>query len=56
MQLYVRDPGGNLLEIDWPDASTLDPTIVSGLSRLADDVAQLPESEGATLYHATAKR
>jgi catechol 2,3-dioxygenase-like lactoylglutathione lyase family enzyme len=21
VQLYVRDPGGNLLELDWPDAS-----------------------------------
>ena len=24
VQMYLRDPGGNLVEIDWPDVTTLD--------------------------------
>src|SRR5689334_22023572 len=24
VQMYVRDPAGNLLEIDWPDAASLE--------------------------------
>jgi YD repeat-containing protein len=50
VQLYLRDPTGNLVEIDWPDASTLDRTIVTDLRRLADDVEQRPGSELATLF------
>lgn len=50
VQLYLRDPFGNLLEIDHPDASTLDRSIVTDLRRLADDVPQRPGSERATLF------
>jgi catechol 2,3-dioxygenase-like lactoylglutathione lyase family enzyme len=50
VQLYLRDPSGNLLEIDWPDASTLDRSIVTDLRRLADDVPQRPGSERASLF------
>ena len=35
--MYLRDPGGNLVEIDWPDASTLDRSIVTDLRKLADE-------------------
>ena len=50
VQMYLRDPGGNLVEIDWPDASTLDRSIVSDLRRLADDIPQQPGAEAASLF------
>lgn len=50
VQLYLRDPYGNLLEIDWPDASTLDRSVVRDLPKLADDVPQRPGSERASLF------
>lgn len=50
VQMYLRDPGGNLVEIDWPDASTLDRSIVTDLRRLADDVPQPPGAELASLF------
>ena len=47
VQLYLRDPAGNLLEVDWPDASTLAPETLA-------DAKELGEQEGdaasATLY------
>ena len=43
VQMYVHDPAGNLIEIDWPDASTLDPELFGDL----DSVPGPPE---ATLY------
>jgi catechol 2,3-dioxygenase-like lactoylglutathione lyase family enzyme len=49
-QMYLRDPGGNLVEIDWPDASTLDRSIVTDIVRLADLVPQGPEGRSARLY------
>jgi catechol 2,3-dioxygenase-like lactoylglutathione lyase family enzyme len=50
VQLYLRDPSGNLLEIDWPDASTLDRSVVTDLRRLSDDVPQRPGAERANLF------
>jgi lactoylglutathione lyase len=50
VQLYLRDPSGNLLEIDWPDASTLDRSVVTDLRRLADDVPQRSGAERASLF------
>jgi catechol 2,3-dioxygenase-like lactoylglutathione lyase family enzyme len=50
VQMYIRDPAGNLVEIDWPDVSTLDPEIVAELDRLEDDVPQQGEALQATLY------
>jgi catechol 2,3-dioxygenase-like lactoylglutathione lyase family enzyme len=52
VQLYARDPAGNLLEVNWPDASTLDREVVGEIPRRADDVEQGEEALGATLYHA----
>ena len=52
VQMYLRDPAGNLVEIDWPDVSTLDRSIVSELRRLDDEVPQTGEALRATLYHA----
>jgi hypothetical protein len=48
--MYIRDPSGNLIEIDWPDVSTLDPEIVAELGRLEDDVPQDGDAREATLY------
>jgi YD repeat-containing protein len=49
VQLYVRDPAGNLIEIDWPDATTLATSII-GEVKLADDVPQTGDALRATLY------
>jgi YD repeat-containing protein len=55
VQMYIRDPSGNLVEIDWPDVSTLDPAIVAELARLDDDVPQEGDAREATLYTGTAR-
>jgi lactoylglutathione lyase len=33
-QLYLRDPGGNLIEVDHPDADSLDPTLTAEIRPL----------------------
>jgi YD repeat-containing protein len=50
VQMYVRDPADNLVEIDWPDASTLDPRIRDEVIRLSDTVAQTGDAKSATLF------
>src|SRR4051794_39091446 len=50
VQMYLRDPAGNMIEVDWPDASTLDPAVVGHIRRIADEVEQRPEAAGATLF------
>ena len=50
VQLYFRDPAGNLIELNWPDADTLDRSRYPELQRLADHIAQPPEALGAVLY------
>lgn len=50
VQFYLRDPAGNLVEIDWPDVSTLDRSIVTDLKKLDDDVPQTGDALRATLY------
>jgi YD repeat-containing protein len=49
-QMYLRDPAGNLVEIDWPDASTLDRNVVTDIVRLRDMVEQGEQNRGARLY------
>ena len=56
VQMYIRDPAGNLVEIDWPDVSTLDRSVVTDIRKLDDDVPQTGESVAATLYTAGAAR
>ena len=51
VQLYARDPAGNLLEVNWPDASSLDRDVVGEIPRRADDVEQSEDGLRATLYH-----
>jgi catechol 2,3-dioxygenase-like lactoylglutathione lyase family enzyme len=50
VQMYARDPAGNLIEIDWPDVTTLDRSVVTDVRKLDDDVRQTGESAAATLY------
>jgi YD repeat-containing protein len=50
VQMYLRDPAGNLVEIDWPDVSTLDRSVVTDISRLEDERPQVGEAREATLY------
>jgi YD repeat-containing protein len=54
VQMYIRDPAGNLVEIDWPDASTLDRSAIPELTRLDDELPQTEAARSATLYHARA--
>lgn len=50
VQMYARDPAGNLIEINWPDVSTLDRDVVGDIPRRADDVPQSDEGRRAKLY------
>jgi catechol 2,3-dioxygenase-like lactoylglutathione lyase family enzyme len=50
VQLYFRDPAGNLIELNWPDVSTIDRARYPTLRRLAEHIDQTPESERAVLY------
>jgi catechol 2,3-dioxygenase-like lactoylglutathione lyase family enzyme len=50
LQLYFRDPAGNLIELNWPDAASLDRSLYPELRRLAEHVPQTAESERAVLY------
>ena len=44
VQLYLRDPAGNMVEVNWPDASTLDRAVIGDTQKIGD------AAEGATLY------
>ena len=48
-QMYVRDPGGNLIELDTPDASVLDRSVVE-MRRLVDAIPQSEYNQRATLF------
>jgi YD repeat-containing protein len=50
VQMYLRDPAGNLIEIDWPDVTTFDRSLLPELKRLADSVPQTSDALRATLY------
>ena len=52
VQMYARDPAGNMIEIDWPDVATLDRAVVGRIPRRADDVPQSAEALTAKLYTA----
>jgi hypothetical protein len=44
VQLYVRDPVGNMVEVNWPDVSTLDRSVIGDIEKVAVG------DKGATLY------
>jgi YD repeat-containing protein len=50
VQMYLRDPAGNLVEIDWPDVTTLDRSVFPDLKKLDDSVPQTGDALRATLY------
>jgi lactoylglutathione lyase len=50
VQLYFRDPSDNLIELNWPDADTLDRSRYPELRRIADYFPQQADSEQAVLY------
>ena len=50
VQLYFRDPGDNLIELNWPDADTLDRSRYPELRRIAEHIPQKDHSEDAILY------
>ena len=52
VQLYVRDPAGNLIELDHPDASTIPKDEVPEYRVLADARPQEGDARRATLWHA----
>lgn len=49
-QMYLRDPGGNLIEVDWPDARALPREILDEMRKLADRFPQSEENQRATLF------
>ena len=50
VQMYLRDPGGNLLEVDWPDVNTLDRARIPELKKLAEFAEQTGDALAASLY------
>ena len=50
VQIYLRDPAGNLIEVDWPDVSTLDRSIFTDIRQLDDEIPQTGSARDATLY------
>ena len=50
VQMYLRDPAGNMIEVDWPDVSTLDRSIITDIRRLDDEIPQTGSANDATLY------
>jgi len=47
-QMYIRDPAGNMVEINWPDVSTLDRSVITEEIQKVD--AETSEALRATLY------
>jgi catechol 2,3-dioxygenase-like lactoylglutathione lyase family enzyme len=50
VQMYLRDPGGNLLEVDWPDVTTLDRSRIPELKKLSQFAPQTGDALEASLY------
>ena len=47
MQLYVRDPAGNTVEVNYPDAAALDRSVVGQIEKVP---VKSQESAKARLY------
>lgn len=47
-QMYIRDPAGNMVEIDWPDVSTIDRSVVPDIQPQPEP--QTGDALRATLY------
>jgi len=51
VQMYIRDPAGNLVELDWPDVKTLDRSVIVNIRRVVEERPQSDEALRSTLYH-----
>ena len=52
VQLYLRDPAGNLVEVDWPDVSTLSEATRADVFPLESTVEQTGDAARASLFTA----
>jgi catechol 2,3-dioxygenase-like lactoylglutathione lyase family enzyme len=50
VQMYLRDPAGNLVEVDFPDAAAVDRSVVKELPKLEDVFPQTAENRKGTLF------
>ena len=50
VQMYLRDPAGNLVEVNWPDVTTLDRSVVPAIRRLDEERPQSARARAARLY------
>jgi catechol 2,3-dioxygenase-like lactoylglutathione lyase family enzyme len=50
VQMYLRDPAGNLIEIDWPDVTALDRSVVTDIRHVRDERPQSASALRARLY------
>ena len=50
LQMYLRDPGGNLVEVNWPDVSEIDRSAIPELTPLSDLLPQDDDNRKASLY------
>lgn len=50
VQMYLRDPAGNLVEVDYPDAASLDRAVVDEMPKLVDRHPQGEQNRAATLF------
>lgn len=50
VQLYVRDPAGNLLEVNWECVSTLPEDVTADIVKLAERYPQNEENMRSTLF------
>ena len=48
VQLYIRDPAGNMVEINWPDVSTIDRSVVPDI--IPQPEPQTGDALRSTLY------
>ena len=48
VQLYIRDPAGNMVEINWPDVGTIDRSVVTDIR--PQPVPQTGDALRSTLY------
>ena len=54
VQMYLRDPAGNLIEIDWPDVETLDRSRIPEMKLLTEFAEQNEEGLAASLVSRSA--
>jgi lactoylglutathione lyase len=56
VQMYLRDPSGNLVEVDCPDVRALPDDLQTEIPNLDDDKPQVGDERTATLYTAETVR